>query len=168
MRKKTFHRKPESLGNILQKILKKMDVSLNRTDRRIVDLWRNAVGPQIAARTIPETFKRGSLHVLVSSTSWLHQLQFLKEEILLKLNELSGKDEFRRLQFSIGEFPEQSAVDSAAKPADTAVQELCLRDRQMIVESLAVINDPELREAIRKTMVTEISRRREIQRRKGL
>ncbi len=168
MRKKIFHRKPEPLGNILQKILKKMDVPLDRTDRRIVDLWVSAVGPQIAARTIPKTFKRGSLHVLASSTSWLHQLQFLKEEILLKLNELSGKDEFRRLQFSIGDIPEQSAVVSRDKPAETGVHELCPWDRQMIEESLAVINDPELREAIRKTMVTEISRRREIQRRKGL
>jgi hypothetical protein len=168
MRKKIFHRKPEHLGKILQRALRKMDVPLKRTDRRIVALWENAVGPQIAARTLPETFKKGSLHVLVSSTSWLHQLQFLKEEILIKLNELSGTDEFRRLYFSIGDIPEQPTAISEKIPGDFKEEELSTWDRRMIEQSLAAIHDAELRETVRKTMVAEISRRRAIQKRKGL
>jgi hypothetical protein len=169
MRRRTLTKKPEPLGDILQKVLKKMDVPHKRTDRRIVALWKSAVGPQIASRTLPESFRRGSLYVLVSTTAWLHQLQFLKEEILSKLNELSGQDEFQRLFFSIGEFPEQQPdTVNDRNPPDLVTQELGKRDRQMMEKSLTAIRDPELREAIEKAMVREISRRRELQKRKGI
>ncbi len=168
MRKRTSSRKPEPLGAILQKLLRKLDVPHKRADSRIVDLWKQAVGPQIASRTIPENLKRGSLHVLVATPVWLHQLQFLKEEIIVKLNELSGQDEFRRLFFSIGDIPEQPSRATDRKPPDCVAPELKKRDRQMMEQSLAVIKDPELRAVIEKTMIREISRRREIQKRRGL
>jgi len=166
MRKGTSSRKPEPLGEILHKVLKKMDIPHKRTDRRLANLWESAVGPLIASRTLPENLKRGSLYVLVSTTVWLHQLQFLKEEILVKLNELSGKDEFRRLFFSIGEVPERPSPAPDAPPP-SVLQKLRLRDRQMVEQSLAAIGDPELRAAIEKAMISEISRRRAIQKRQG-
>lgn len=168
MKKRALSKKPEQLGDILHKILKKMDVPHKRTDRRLVDLWRRAVGDQIASRTIPETLKRGSLHVLVSSPAWLHQLQYLKEDILLKLNELSGNEPIRRLFFSIGEFPETSAPGVEKKIPPFSVETLKERDRRMMEESLSAIGDPDLREAVQRTMVVEITRRRAIQKRKGL
>jgi hypothetical protein len=164
MRKKTL--KPEPLGNILHKVLKKLDVHHKRKDRRIVDLWNRAVGEQIASRTLPETLRRGSLHVLVSSPAWLHQLQFLKEEILVRLNELSGADEFRRLFFSIGEIPEISTPDAEKKTPPFSAGELKERDRRMMEESLAAIKDTDLRETIQRVMLAEIIRRREIQKRR--
>ena len=167
MRKRTLSKKPEPLGDILHKVLKKMDVPHKRTDHRLVDLWERAVGPQIASRTLPENLRRGSLYVLTSTPAWLHQLQFLKEEILAKLNELSGKNEFRRLFFSIGEIPEGRSSVPDRLPPDFVMQKLPARDRQMMEKSLAAIGDPELREAIAKAMIREISRRREIQRRQG-
>ncbi|MCK9362350.1 MAG: DUF721 domain-containing protein [Syntrophales bacterium] len=165
MRKRTSSRKPEPLGDILHKVLKKMDIPHQRTDRRLVDLWERAVGPLIASRTLPENLKRGSLYVIVSTTVWLHQLQFLKEEILVKLNELSGTDEFRRLFFSIGEVPESPSQAPDKPPPALVIQKLRLRDRQMVEQSLAAIGDPELRAAIERTMIREISRRRAIQKR---
>lgn len=168
MKKRALSKKPEQLGDILHKILKKMDVPHKRTDRRLVDLWRRAVGDQIASRTIPETLKRGSLHVLVSSPAWLHQLQYLKEDILLKLNELSGNEPIRRLFFSIGEFPETSAPCVEKKISPFSVETLKERDRRMMEESLAAIGDPDLRETVQRAMVVEITRRRAIQKRKGL
>jgi len=167
MRKRTLSKKPEPLGDILQKVLKKMDIPHNRADRRIVDLWERAVGTQIASRTIPENLRRGSLYVLVSTPVWLHQLQFLKEEILIKLNELSGQNEFRRLFFSIGEIPEQPSRAPDKPPPGFVMQKLRARDRQMMEQSLTAIRDPELREAIGRAMVRELTRRREIQKRQG-
>lgn len=167
MRKGTLRRKPEQLGDILHKILKKMDIPHKRTDRHLVELWRRAVGDQIAERTLPENVKRGSLHVLVSSPAWLHQLQFLKEEILLKLNELSGKEDFRRLHFSIGEIPGNPASLPTKESPPFSPEGLRERDRKMMEESLTAIGDVELREAVRRAMLAEIIRRREIQKKKG-
>jgi hypothetical protein len=40
------------IGEILRKVLKKRNIPHTATDRRLLDLWTLAVGPQIAARTL--------------------------------------------------------------------------------------------------------------------
>jgi hypothetical protein len=166
MRKKTPLSKPEMIGEILRKVLKKRNIPHTATDRRLLDLWTRAVGPQIAARTLPETVKRGALYVRVSAPVWLHQLQFLKEEILQKMNEKSGKEKIRSLFFSIGEIPEPPAKKTDPYPSPSVSATLPNRDREMIRESLDAVRDPELRDILQRVMVGEISRRREREKRK--
>ena len=167
MRRRTATKKLEPLGDILQKVLKKLDIPHKRTDRRLVDLWEQAVGPQIASHTIPDNLKRGSLYVLVSSPAWLHQLQFLKEELRRKLNDLSGQEEFRRIFFVVGKIPEHYSSLPNKEPTDFVAQKLQKRDLQMLERSLASIRDNELREVFERVMIREIIRRREIQKRQG-
>jgi hypothetical protein len=161
MRKRAAQSKPEIIGEILRKILKKRNIPHTATDRRLLDLWTRAVGPQIAARTLPETVKRGTLYVRVSAPVWLHQLQFLKEEILGKVHELSGNEEIRTLFFSIGEIPPPPPDATDPPPIASVPAPLRKRDREMMRESLDAIRDPELREILERVMAREISRRRE-------
>ena len=161
MRKRAAQSKPEIIGEILRKVLKKRNIPHTTTDRHLLDLWTRAVGPQIAARTLPETLKRGTLHVRVSAPVWLHQLQFLKEEILGKVNRLTGKEEIRTLYFSIGEIPSPPPGTADPPPATSASASLQKRDREMMRESLDAVRDPELREILERVMTREISRRRE-------
>jgi hypothetical protein len=166
MRNRRAHSKPEMIGEILPKILKKKNIPGATADRRLLGFWTRAVGPQIAAQTYPETVKRGTLYVRVSAPVWLHQLQFLKEEILLKFNELSGKEEIRSLFFSIGEIP---SPPQTADPAPEAplLAPLLKRDREMIRDSLDTVRDPDLREILERVMTKEIAIRREREKRKG-
>jgi hypothetical protein len=166
MRKRAAQSKPEIIGEILRKVLKKRNIPHTATDRRLLDLWTRAVGPQIAVRTLPETLKRGTLYVRVSAPVWLHQLQFLKEEILGKVNGLLGKEEIRSLFFSIGEIPSppQGTVDQP--PTATVSASLQKRDREMMRESLDTVRDPELREILERVMAKEIRQRREWEMRK--
>lgn len=154
------------IGDILQKVLKKRNIPLKAVDRHLVDLWRRTVGPQIAARTLPETVKRGVLYVLVSSPVWLHQLQFMKEEILRKMNELSGSEKIRGLFLSIGEIPPSPAEATAHPPPAQATPPLAKRDRDVMSESLDSIRDPELKDILERAMTSEISRRRRLEKRK--
>ena len=166
MRRRTAQSKPEIIGAILGKVLKKRNIPHTSTDRRLLDLWTAAVGPQIAARTLPEAIKRGTLYIRVSSPVWLHQLQFLKEEILNKINELSGKEGVRSLHLSIGEIPSPPAGTADPSATPPAPAPLRKRDREMMRESLVAVTDPELREILERVMFTEISRRRERETRK--
>ena len=156
------------IGEILRKVLKKRNIPHTATDRRLLDLWTRAVGPQIAARTLPETLKRGTLYVRVSAPVWLHQLQFLKEEILRKFNELSGKEEIRSLFFSIGEIPSPPARSADPPHAAAVLAPLRKRDREMMRESLDAVRDPELREILKRVMSREVSHRREREKRKEI
>lgn len=160
MRRRTVQAKPELLGAILQKILKKRNIPHTSTDQRLLDLWRRAVGPQIAAQTHPEAVKRGVLFVRVSASVWLHQLQFMKEEILAKIKELSPPDEIRTLHFSVGEIPASPSGRRDDPEMEFAPPVLLTRDRTVVQESLQTIRDPELREILGRVMTREIARRR--------
>jgi hypothetical protein len=166
MRRRTSQLKPEMLGEILGKILKKRNIPHTATDRRLLDIWRRAVGPQIAAQTHPETLKRGVLFVRVSAPVWMHQLQFMKEEILGRIGDLSGPEEVRSLRFCIGEIPPSPRAGGQAPPHDPALPPLAGRDRTMMRESLETIQDPELRTILERVMTREIGRRRQREKRR--
>lgn len=168
MRKRARQPKPEMLGEILRKILKKRNIPHAGTDRRLLEIWRRAVGPQIAAQTHPDSLKGGTLFVRVSAPVWMHQLQFLKEEIIDKMNELAGSGSVKGLFFSVGEIPAPPPGAASRQPTDPIPAPLKGRDRKMILESLDAIRDPELREIMERVMTREISRRRQREKRQGL
>ncbi len=167
MRRRAKRVKPEILGEILQKILKKRNIPHTTTDRTLINTWRRAVGPQIAAQTYPDAVKRGTLFVRVSAPVWLHQLQFMKEEILGRINELSGKEEVRGLYFTIGDIPSPPPGGAEQPPPASPLSALPNRDRNMMRESLATVRDPELQAILERVMAREISRRRHIEKRKA-
>jgi hypothetical protein len=125
------------------------------------------VGARIAGQTHPERLKRGTLYVRVSAPVWMHQLQFLKEEILAKLQGLTGPEEIRSLVFTVGVIPRTAPQGPSAPPAAPAGPPLTGRDRRQIQESLATLSDPELKEILERVMTQEISRRRLREKRPG-
>jgi hypothetical protein len=159
--------KPEIIGQIILKILKQRNIPHVSTDRHLVDIWRRAVGPQIAAQTYPHALKRGSLFVRVSAPVWLHQLQFMKEEILSKIRELSSNTEIRTLFFRIGEIPAPAPGSTRESSYGPSFAPLSDRDRTMMQESLSSIPDLDLREILDRVMIKEISRRREREKSQG-
>lgn len=168
MRRRAKQANLEILGEILHKLLKKRNIPHTSTDRSLLNLWRRAVGPQIAAQTHPDTLKRGSLFVRVSAPTWLHQLQFMKEEILCRLNEISDKDQIRHLILTIGELPTAPSVTVGQSSPESPLYPLPARDRNVVREILATVRDAELREILERVMTKEISHRRQREERRGL
>ena len=166
MRRRAKQPKPEILGEILRKILKKRNIPHSAKDPRLLDIWRRAVGPQIAVQTHPEKVNRGILFVRVSSSVWMHQLQFLKEEIIGRLNELSPEAAIGSLFFSLGEIPLALPGTDDPPPADPGPSPLGNRDRNLVRKSIEAIRDPELREILERVMTREISLRRLKEKRK--
>jgi predicted nucleic acid-binding Zn ribbon protein len=71
---------------------------------RIFDLWEDAVGGTIADNAQPAAFKGRVLVVHVNSSAWLHQLRFLKADIIEKVNAALGKPLVDEIRFRIGPF----------------------------------------------------------------
>ncbi len=159
--------KPQPIADILQKIMKKQGIPVAGASTSLRRVWGEAVGPQIAAQTLPDQIRRGVLHVKVASSVWMHQLQFLKKEIIQKVNSLYGAGNVEKLNFSIGEVPANHAENAAVVTLSTWTSFLEERDERLMAESLAAISDPELKEILQRVMLREISRRRFLQRRKG-
>lgn len=90
------------IGSILGDVLKKYR---HETDAELVQVWQiwdNIVGKVIAQNAKPAAFKGRILLVHVTSSSWIHQLQFLKKEMITKLNDTLGKTLIEDLKFKIG------------------------------------------------------------------
>jgi predicted nucleic acid-binding Zn ribbon protein len=69
---------------------------------RLWDLWKEAVGEAIYENTRPAAFKGRLLIVHVSSSAWFQQLQFLKKDMIRKINKTLGKDLISDIKFKIG------------------------------------------------------------------
>lgn len=93
---------PAPLGTVLQQAVKasRLDVDLDAC--RIWKQWNHVVGPTIAKNTRPEAVRGKLLLVNVTSAPWMQQLQFLKPELIEKLNEALGKELVGDIRFKIG------------------------------------------------------------------
>ena len=100
MRKKMD--KPAHLGTILQQAIEASRIDVDLSAYRLWQQWKDVVGPAIAENTRPEAIKGKLLLVNVSSAPWMQQLQFLKPELIEKLNETLEKDVVGDIRFKVG------------------------------------------------------------------
>ncbi|MDD5170061.1 MAG: DUF721 domain-containing protein [Syntrophales bacterium] len=161
------HKKLQKLGDILQLVLKKQKIPVFFEDQTLRRIWNEAVGPQISAQTAPVHVKRGALYVKVATSVWMHQLQFLKEEIIQKFNQISGRDPISAIHFSLGEVPSTPKSTDTETYGPIPLGPLKPRDQRIIKESLEAIADTELKEILERVMRKEIGRRRFIEKKRG-
>lgn len=154
---------PQSVGDIIERVMKREKLPFSREDRTLRHAWERAVGETIATQTHPERIARGVLYVRVTTSAWRQELHFLKGEIITGFNAASGLAPIEDIRFFLGEVsgPRSPACQEEVVAASAS---LTPRDRRMVTESLSRIPDGELREIIRRVMEKEISRRRREQR----
>ena len=102
MKTKKDHTKPVHIGSIIDDVLKTCRREPEGELIRVWHIWDNIVGEVISKNAKPAAFKGRILLVYVTSSPWVHQLQFLKEEMIAKLNEALGKSLIDDLKFKIG------------------------------------------------------------------
>ena len=90
MRRRKGSSTPRLLGEILPEALKKKALHLPMKDRSLIDAWNRAVGPQIGAKAQPDRLREEVLYVRVANSVWMHELQFMKQDIVSKLNGILG------------------------------------------------------------------------------
>lgn len=90
------------IGKIINGVLKTCRSDGNAELLEVWSLWDNAVGDVIAKNARPEAFKGRLLLVHVNSPPWMHQLQFLKKDIIKKINNALGKNLVQDIKFKIG------------------------------------------------------------------
>ncbi len=66
---------------------------------RAVREWGEWVGPRVARRSQAVSFHQGTLVVEVEGSAWLHELGFLKRELLDQIGRNLGSRAVRDLRF---------------------------------------------------------------------
>lgn len=90
------------IGQVLDTIIDQC-----RSDNRggiayLIRMWEKTIGPPISENARPFAVKGDLLLVHVSSSAWLHQLRFLKDELLAKFNDGLESQRIGEIKFKIG------------------------------------------------------------------
>ncbi len=146
----------ERIGEFLPQALRKSKIFIDTLPPDMASLWAKAVGHQIARQTEPFKFKDDTLSVKVTTSAWMQQLQFMKEEILEKVNAAGPSRKITKLRFFMGQLtPEPDRGNEKDRSEPVHESSLGDRDKRLIEENLSRVTDDELREALRRVMVRE-------------
>lgn len=141
----------EKAGATLERLFQHLNLKRPLREQGVFAVWDACVGETVSAHAQPTSIRQGRLLVAVSDPMWMTQLQFLQEDIKQKLNSALGRGVVRELRFRVGEVkrPEKPA------PPPAASRPLLLEAGVLkaIDEAVAVIEDQEVRESVRKYLM---------------
>ena len=154
-RRRSRRRPLEAASDLIYRAL--CDAGLTDQARRlhIFRCWNTAVGPTIAARTMPESFGRGVLLVRTASPAWQNELMFLRADIIVKLNDLLGKSLVRELKVTSGRIDPVGVVTQPAPRPEPSVG-----DYEAAQATSLPIADPEVRQAFEHLMAMDCQAKR--------
>jgi predicted nucleic acid-binding Zn ribbon protein len=89
----------EALAGILARLTVRLGLDGELQGWRAVEHWPRIVGPRIARRTQAVGFRDGVLHVEVEGSAWMHELSFLKHELVQKIQRDFGTNRVRDVRF---------------------------------------------------------------------
>jgi hypothetical protein len=167
MRKKKSLLRIQSIGEILFKTLKRRGMAVKIEENAVLKLWPKAVGRQIAGQSQPDCLRGGTLFVKTTSSVWVQQLHFMKEDIRRKLNELAGKETIKEIRFTVGHELVNEKAKADANTLHLKKSFLKERDKKMIAECTDSLADRELAAIFKRVMQVEINRRRWFQKEQG-
>lgn len=122
--------------------------------------WFESVGDSIARRSAATSLSRGTLHVVVESTTWRTELRFIENDIVTRVNaryrELLPKDPqgtpVKRLSLSVGALPAPPKPPPPKQKLPPATDE----EIEAVDARLADVKDPDVREAARTFLLTTL------------
>ena len=84
--------KPQSVGQILTKLLKKTGLGKQLQQAKIWQHWPEIAGPDLHTRGRPRSVKDNTLIIEVDSTVWMNKYAYFKWEIMKRINRLAGRE----------------------------------------------------------------------------
>jgi hypothetical protein len=147
----------ERLDGSVRRALRRSGVPDAGTLAEVTRAWPEAVGPAIARAAWPQRLGRdGTLHVTTVSSTWAFELGRMEAEIRAKLVAALGDATPPALRFATGPVPSPPAEEAPARePLSPTVEEASAAG-----ELAAEIEDPGLREAVRKALAAGLARGR--------
>ena len=111
MSEKTKKRVPEKLDSILERVFSGLNLGIRVKQYQIWEVWDSVVGEPIARQAQPKQIRNMILWANVSSSTWMQQLEFMKQDITNKLNERIGEKVINDIRFRIGELSQETQKD---------------------------------------------------------
>src|SRR5712691_5826611 len=111
-----------SVAAMLPELLQQLGLAQTAEGWRAVADWPAVAGARIAGRTRAVSFREGVLTVEVEGSAWMHELGFLKPELVRNLNRHLGASVVRDVRFMpAGTRPKDRGThpeDGSTRPED--------------------------------------------------
>jgi predicted nucleic acid-binding Zn ribbon protein len=91
----------EAASSTLSRLLRELGLERQLLGWRVVEEWSRWIGPRIARHSRAVAFRDGTLFVEVEGSAWMHELGFLKREIVRTLNRHAGVDCVKDVRFTV-------------------------------------------------------------------
>ena len=91
----------ESIGGLLPRVLRQLGLDEAMAGWRAVQEWADAVGERVARHTRAVAFRDGTLHVEVEGSAWMHELTFLRRDLVRRINRHLGSEHVRDVRFIV-------------------------------------------------------------------
>jgi len=142
------------LGGIVQPLARKALGKKGQALAAFLADWPSVVGEETAAHCLPQKLsfpdrerkREGTLTLRVANQAWATELQHLEPLLLEKINVYFGYTAVARLRFTSGPLPERAAKRQPPPPERAVTP----AERAALEERLTSIEDPEIREAMRR------------------
>ena len=92
---------PRPLATILPALFEQLGLARTADGWRAVSDWPAVAGARIARHTRALSFRDGTLAVEVEGSAWMHELGFLKRELVRNLNRHLGADVVHDVRFTL-------------------------------------------------------------------
>jgi predicted nucleic acid-binding Zn ribbon protein len=143
----------ERLDRTVRRALRSAGVPDAGALAEVTRAWPDAVGRAIAAAAWPQRLARdGTLHVNTTSSTWAFELDRMGEEVLSKLRAAVGDAAPPAVRFAPGPIP----AEGPAEHVERQVQPTSADDERA-ASVTASIEDPDLREAVRRAIATSLA-----------
>jgi len=144
---------------VVKGALRRLNLDARMQGYAVWGVWDKAVGDAIAHQAQPAFVRGGTLFVKCSSSAWMQQLHFMKGTIQKELNRLLGKEVIKDIRFQIGTV---SRPGHGEPPVDDQKVVLDDAERDRIDEALRPLQDPEVKEIVRRIMVKGASAKKTV------
>lgn len=96
---------PVRVGRILEGLLDRSGVRIQLERTSVLDEWAERVGEAIAQVTRARALSEDTLFVEVRSSGWLMELNMMKADILVRINEGRQEARIERIVFVLADGP---------------------------------------------------------------
>ena len=89
----------EGIAGVLARALRGLGLEGEFAGWRAVEEWPQAVGHRVSRHTRATGFRAGTLRVEVEGSAWMHELAFLKRDLIRRINLHLGSERVRDVRF---------------------------------------------------------------------
>ncbi len=140
--------RPSPVSSILSSSFASLGINAKLKEHKVKKIWAECVGESISKRSKPAKLIGATLYCAVSSSPWMNELNYQKNEIMTRLNEKLGEKAVSSIVFKVGPVTSPSPAAAPPKPPRALTNE----ELDFIDKSAGIIKDGSLKALVKRVM----------------